>query len=173
MKLILVAFFSLVLGIAVGLYWPDAVVPETAAPEVRLSDGDLMLERKPGTARKVTTIPKGTTREREISVSVSSSVAGCPACEVALTLVREKTGAHRVIASSSTGLILTGLDVPVDVAFVRPRGPWIAGALGGKVLGETAAGLFVGRDVGPLWLGVDVGATESGGFYLGRVGWRF
>lgn len=120
-------------GAAVWITWP-AQAPETPAPEQRQSDGSLLLERKPAATppARPHKIPPRTTLERTVQVTVQpdapAPAAGdpCPPVTVDMSLVREESGARRVIASSPDGRVITGLDIPIEPAPPPPR-LWAAG----------------------------------------------
>lgn len=163
-----------------------APVVETAAPAVTQEDGSEILERKPdANAKPKQAIPKGAKVERIEQVRVQGqglkmpdgSMKTCPAVTVDMTVVREKDGGRRVIASSPDGEIVGGLDIPVETAAAPPEEPkWAAGVSLDPV--RQAAGVWLERDVGPIRVGVDVNQRRSVAAFDGvearvRVGWRF
>ena len=141
-------------GVASGVvlaafaWWWIAGTPvvETPAAEVRQGDGSLVLERRPGKAKPAAQLPKRAKLERQIRIDVQPERADCPVCTVDLSLVRMPDDTRRVVASSPTGEILSGLDVPVVSMEARRR--WLAGALYNGRWGGLVA-----RDVGPFVLG--------------------
>jgi hypothetical protein len=135
--------------LAAFVWWwaAGAPVAETPAAAVRQSDGSLVLERKPDAkARPVAQIPKRAKLERQIRVEVQPARADCPVCVVDLSLVRLPDDTRRVIASSPTGDVIAGLDVPV--APIQAYKKWLAGALYNGRWGG-----LVGRNIGPLMIG--------------------
>lgn len=173
MKQTIIAAAGAALGFALGwyVYAPSQIV-ETKAPEVVQGDGSRVLAREPGgSAPGAGSKPKGTKLERKVQVTVQPDAIGCPTCTVDLSLVREKNGAHRVIASSPDGKVISGLDVPVDPSlFAKPK-IWAAGVSYGT--DETWGG-WIDRDLGPFRVSGEIMQTETGG--LGgrvRFGGRF
>lgn len=188
------------IGIAIGLaggwgLWrPSRPIVETAAPAVRQKDSSLVLARRPDTVIKIVhQIPKGYVPERSIEVAVSPAtqiihdsipVPGEPGrilvkvdtihlapVRIALTLVRDPAGAHRVIASSPDGRVLDSLsvDVPLGPSAAPARTmPWSAGALYGPT--GTGWGAYVGRTLGPLQLLAGGAQGPLGGRAVAFVG---
>jgi hypothetical protein len=146
-------------------------------------------------------IPKGAKEVRRIQVVVqpsrgivvrrdSSKVAGlirsdsnpptamavdscdCPPVQVDLSLVRmpDKTG--RVIASSPSGKILSGIDFPLESLGELPASrPWAAGI---SFDSDLRLGAFIERDLGPFRIGLDASAnTKSGVNSKAWAGIRF
>src|SRR4030067_133190 len=114
-------FWSFILGAFIGAAafaaWqaPTKIV-EAPAAAARQADGSLALERTATNpkAKPVAAIPKGGKAERAIRVDVQPERADCPICSVDLTLVRMPDDTRRVVASSQTGTVLGGLDVPIE-----------------------------------------------------------
>ena len=108
----------LVLGLVAGYYLgfqanKPIAVTETYKPEVRQSDGSLVLERKPDATKKPKQVlPPETTVERIVSVEVQTEKP-VDHVSVDLTLVSEPDGSKRVIASSPDGTVVGGADFPV------------------------------------------------------------
>lgn len=165
-----VVFTVFMLGAFVGAaacaVWnsPQKITEAPAAAE-RQADGSLVLERKPTSpkAKPVHAVPKGSKAERVVRVDVQPERTDCPLCTVDLTLIRMPDDTRRVVASSPTGTILGGLDVPIaPLAIVKDR-PW---AIGGSY--ATAAdswGVWLDRDFGPLRTGIaahKVGTDKDG-----------
>ena len=148
--------WTLILGMFLGAaalsVWqrPDKV-DEAPAVADRQADGSLALERKPGKVRPKQAIPKGGKAERVVSVDVQPDRADCPVCTVDLTLVRMPDETRRVIASSPTGTVLGGLDVPIAPLNVERDHPWAAGISRGT--GEEAWGAWLDRDFDFLRIG--------------------
>lgn len=163
----LFCFFSALVGFALAwyIYAPSHII-EVKAPEIVQADGSRVLERDPaGKAPGASTKPKGVKIERKIRVTVQPEAIGCPACTVDLSLVREKNGAHRVVASSPDGKVVSGIDVPVGpTLFANPQ-VWASGVSYGS---NETWGIWADRDFGPLRISGEVVQTESGGIG-GRV----
>lgn len=90
-----------------------------------------------------------TSAPRDSSIGLQSPT--CPALHVELALIRMPDGSHRVTASSSDGVILGGVDIPVADAAPAPRvRPWVAGPL--VSIDWRDWGAYLARDLGPLQL---------------------
>jgi hypothetical protein len=75
----------------------------------------------------------------------------CPPVAVDLTLLREKDGQTRVVASSPDGTVLAGVHVPFENVALPKQKPWTAGAI---YTADEEWGAFVQRDVGPVAVGL-------------------
>jgi hypothetical protein len=181
-KYLAVLIVGLVSGLSLGwlLYHPRAAKMETPAPEIRQSDGSLVLERKPDAAAKAPAeIPRGAKLERVVKVEIqpkptialggSSAPGGadavpvCPVAELDLALLRNQDNSERVVASTPNGEIISGVDIPVTPMPQVARVPrWTVSALRGYDLMRSkaawGAGLSYAR--GPFVLtGGAVGST--------------
>lgn len=163
---------GLVLGVALGLglnwklYHPKPAPIQTAAPEVRQKDGSLVLKREPAAAPilKATVLPKGAKIERQVEVKVAplptiptagAAIPGPGPLTVDLSVIRLKDNTQRVIASSSDGQIISGVDVPIGPAAPVVKIPkWEAGALYNP--GDRTYGAYIHRSFGPFVLGATV-----------------
>lgn len=149
------------IGAAALAAWqaPTKIV-ETPATAARQSDGSLVVERTATNpkAKPVHAIPKGGKAERAIRVDVQPERADCPACTVYLTLVRMPDETRRVVASSPTGIVMGGLDVPILPIEVDKKRPWAAGISRGT--GEESWGAWLDRDIGPMRLGAEANKTD-------------
>lgn len=183
-----IAVVALAVGCVAGMglgwaLWRPKTVRETPAPAVRQADGSLILERRPETtARPAQQIPRGAIVERVVKVTVQpralaalpaipgSAPAGvvgpvavtpqspCPPVRVDLSLIRFQDFTRRVIASSPDGLVIGGLDVPMEPS--GNPGPQLTRAAGitweRTWDGRTAWGGFFDQDFGPIRTGVEV-----------------
>lgn len=157
-------FWTFIVGAFIGAgaytWWnaPKQAI-ETAAIEQRQGDGSLVLERKPDAKTKpVHTIPKGGKAERVVRVDVQPERADCPVCTVDLTMVRMPDDMLRVVASSPTGTVMGGLDVPVTPLRIQKEHHWAAGVSRGT--GEESWGGWLDRDFGVLRIGVEANKTD-------------
>lgn len=169
-------FAAFMLGAFIGAgalaMWnkPVKVAEQPAAAE-RQADGSLVLERKPDAkAKPAHAIPKGGKAERVVRVDVQPDRADCPICTVDLTLVRMPDDTRRVIASSPTGTVLGGLDVPIVPLVIEKDHPWAAGVSRGT--GDESWGLWLDRDIGPVRIGGEANkiseSTTGGSKYEAR-----
>lgn len=94
----------------------------------------------------------------------------CPPVQVDLSLVRMPDKTRRVVASSPTGTILSGIDVPLEPVSVPRVRPWAAGVL---YTADSKLGAFLDRDLGPFRLGVETYQTPTGWGAAARAGIRF
>ena len=141
-----------------GWLAPKPII-EAPAPAARQADGSLVLERSPDKkAKPAHIIPKGSKTERIVSVDVQPERADCPLCRVDLTLVRMPDGTRRVIASSTTGSVLGGLDSPSAPLFIDKEHPWAAGISHGT--GTESWGIWIDRDLWRLRVGAE--ANKNG-----------
>lgn len=167
---------ALVIGGVFAAWWvrPKTII-ETAAPEQQLPGGGLMLARQLDPAAKPKQpIPRGARVERIAQLTVqpgkSTAEAGkpCPPVTVDMTLIRERDGGRRVLASSPDGQVVGGIDVPVEPIIVpTPAKRWAAG-LSIEPVRQTW-GAWVERDLDlPLVnlaarVGVDLNQTVGAG----------
>lgn len=186
-------------GLALGwhLYRPE-VKAETYAPEKRLRDGALVLEKKPGAKAEADAIapppklPAGKP-ERTVVVTVKPkpkplppaqpALPGqdgfcpvpreqeCPPVRVRLDLVKLADDTRRVVASSPDGEIVGGLDVPLAPIVTARQPLWAAGV---TMTHDRRFGGFIDRDMGPVRLGAEIGqAADAGLEFRVRAGIRF
>jgi hypothetical protein len=90
----------------------------------------------------------------------------CPSSTVRIDLLRAPDGTYRAQASSADGIVLDGVDIPLEDALVSRQRPW---AVGYERTIDGSSGAFIERDVGRL----RVGATVIDGTAAARIGWRF
>ena len=156
--------FGVIIGLLVAACawaWltPKPVI-EAAAPAARQADGSLVLERAPSAKLKPAhVIPKGSKPERTVSVNVQPARADCPICTVDLTLVRMPDGTRRVVASSTSGSVLGGLDSPSAPLFIDKEHHWAVGASHGT--DAESWGLWVDRDISRIRIGGEVNKTGT------------
>ncbi len=162
-------------GMALGwrMNQPMPAKPEARAVAVRQKDRSLILERKPD-AKLVPphVLPQGAKLERQIQVRVRPSAAAkvptygpslpvresppdatpFPPVTVDLSLVRMQDTTQRVIASSPDGIVVGGLDVPVDPPPVSRDFKWTVSALAGYDLTQSRKvyGAMASRTAGPF-----------------------
>jgi len=181
----------LFVGYLVGAY-TSAPAKENIAPAAAQSqvDGSVVLEREPGAsapadaAKPKAALPKGSTLERQISVTVqptrkvhvdASSTAQdvqCPDVKVDLSLVRQGDG-RRVVASSPDGTVVGGIDVPIEAGVIPVDRPWAAGLSceASRDCGKTL-GVWVDRDLARVRVGAELVKREIGGVQARvKVGW--
>lgn len=169
-------FWTFMIGAFIGAgacAWWNAPkqIAETPTAEKRQGDGSLVLERKPDyRAKPAHAVPKGGKTERIFRVDVQPERQDCPTCTVDLTLVRMPDEMLRVVASSQTGTVMGGLDVPTVPLSIEKRHPWAAGISRGT--GEESWGGWLDRDFDFLRVGIEANKTgedHSGGKYEGRI----
>ena len=137
----------------------------TPAPEQRQLDGSLVLERKPNAdAKPAQMLPDtGAKVERVVQVVVQPDPIEIPKAALAVegdtityslppitvdfTLLRQKDGGARVVASSPDGMLLSGIDVPVNVQAIRQY----KNAAGGS-WGPDSYGAWYHRGLGRRWI---------------------
>ena len=171
----------LLVGLLGGWWWarPVASSVELPTPPVQQADGSLVLERvSPATQPQKAShaLPAGSKEERRVSVvvqpprgvvvpaAVKESLTtaeqvemvdscDCPPVQVELSLVRMPDKTHRVVASSPTGTILSGIDVPLEPA-AAPRIPrWTLSAIAVADLDGIRPGALLSRRFGLLVVG--------------------
>ena len=105
----------------------------------------------------------GINRQATERQAVLSSLSGddCPPVTIDLSLVREKGGSRRAIASSPDGAIVSGLDIPVETLSYAPR-VWAAGISIDPV--HQVGGIWVERDISRIRLGAEVGQNKHHDF---------
>lgn len=154
-----------VVGGCVWLKYRTLQITEAPAAAERQADGSLVLERKPTNpkAKPVHAVPKGGKAERVVRVDVQPERADCPICTVDLTLVRMPDDSRRVVASSPTGTVIGGLDVPIAPLVIVKNHPWAVGPSYGT--GTDSWGLWLDRDFGRIRAGIAghrVGTDKDG-----------
>lgn len=183
----------LVMGVVVGLRtWKSTTtIAETPAPEIRQQDGSLVLERRPRTLSevpkvvKLPAIPKNTVVERVVTVDVQPTPSdgvpgGIPTpsspVSVTMTVVREKDGTRRVIASSPNGTVVGGIDIPIAPNDAPRKELRNAAGVSFNPQSKTY-GLWIERDYGRARVGAEVRQERhlsSAGVAVSiRVGIRF
>lgn len=75
---------------------------------------------------------------------------------VDLSLVRMSDETRRVVASSTDGEIIGGLDIPVDIRTQPEPKKWAAGLYTNPV-NPNERGIFIDRDIGRLRIGAELG----------------
>lgn len=183
--LIVVAVLLVVASLSGAWYlWKPKKVPDNKpASAVAQSDGSVVIEKRPDPKHKPEhKIPSGGKVERDVTVTVKPTappVAGkCPDVKVNLSLVRLEDKTKRVVASSPSGAVVGGLDIPVEDAEPLPEPKlW---AVGGVASTRGNYGAFVDRDFGWIRTGVQVNSVKdehtqavSGLEAWGKIGIRF
>ena len=183
----------ILIGLAIGwkFFAPDLPKPEIYAPLSVQDDGSKVLERKhQHDAKPAHKIPDGAKVERIVKIEVRSlpekapsasqegsgltdapSKADCPPVKVDLSLVRLPDESRRVIASSSNGEIVGGVDIPVESARVYKELKWAAGVTVNPL--DSTLGGFLDRDLGPFRLGAEVNQIKDGIDARLKAGMRF
>lgn len=164
------------------LWRPAPPRPETYAPAERQADGSLVLERKPTPDAKQpkNQIPEGGKVERIIQIEVKSALpetpkpgasADCPPVQVDMAVVKMPDESRRVVASSSNGQVIGGVDTPVELIHPVDTLKWAAG-LTANPIGRTY-GIFIDRDIGPFRLGAEFNQIKGGYETRLKAGVRF
>ena len=171
-------------GLAAGyrLYHSESI-SEGYAPQVRQSDGSVVLERAPDAKTDVPAPKLPGKVERTVVVKVKPKPAKkpepvkpgpdgfcpvakeCPALTVRLDLIQQEEG-RRVVASSPDGDIVGGIDIPLEKWIKRNENRWAAGVTYDT---DRKPGAFLDRDLGPFRVGVEADADVV----RARVGIRF
>lgn len=154
--------------------WHKNPVVETYSAEQRQEDGSVMLERKPDAAAKPThAVPKDSKVERVVKLEVKAKEKpDCPPVNVDLSLVRLPDETRRVIASSTNGEVLAGVDIPVESASPVSTPKWAAGLSMSPI--TRGYGVFVDRDLGPFRVGAEVNQSDVYGLdFRIKAGLRF
>lgn len=183
--------FALALTAAWYIWSPKPAPPEIYTPEVKQSDGSVILEKKPDAKVKPTfKVPKGSTVERVVKITVKpkdappivskqDTVIGaetttqntakeaaitCPPTNIEIALVRHKDESRSVIVKSDNGEIVGAVDIPVEAAkpVFKPK-LWAIGAVVNPVK-ETFGG-FIDRDIGWVRVGAQINQIEQGSAY--------
>jgi hypothetical protein len=177
----IVALF-LTLAIFAGAVWwmlridvPPSMT-EWPVDEVRQDDGSLVIERTATTptARPKQHVPAGAKVERIVQVIVQPDAVPAagqprPPVTVDLSLVRESDGGRRVLASSPDGVVVGGLDVPVEpIILPEPEKRWAAGLSYSPI--ANTSGVWIERDVWRVRVGLDVHQAANGIDARVRVG---
>jgi hypothetical protein len=178
------------LGLGLG-YWlgytrfsPKPII-ETNAPEIRQSDGSLVLERN----ISETKIPKKPPimpfrksewlRHTEVTIKPNASLIASNGeikpIVVKLDLIRLSDKTYRVIANAEGGEVIGGIDVPIETTHYPDPPKWAAGG----IILNNGYGAFIQRSVGAFLIGLDVTQTthkavnsKDLGYSL-RIGVRF
>jgi hypothetical protein len=148
-----IMFAALSAGATWWLMRPGAA-PEQPALEQRQADGSLILQRQATTptVRPKQRIPPAAKLERVAQVIVQPDApapeAGqpCPPVTVDLTLIREQDGGRRILASSPDGVVVGGIDVPVEpIVMPAPAKRWAAGLSWSPI--DRTSGIWIERDL--------------------------
>lgn len=170
----------------------SAPVAENTSPAAAQSqaDGSVVLGRTPSdsapeAAKPKAVLPKGSTLERQISVTVkpsktihvapsaTASDVQCPDVKVDLSLVKDGDG-RRVVASSPDGTVVGGIDVPVVEAVTPAEHPWAAGLSCDPAKCKDTVGVWIDRDLARIRVGAEVAKKETGAAEARvRLGWRW
>lgn len=170
-------------------YWLGRPAPviETPAAEVVQDDGSRIVERAPNKdVKPKQKVPKGAKVERVMTVEVQGAglkmadgkYETCPPVTVDLSLVRERDGMKRVLASSPNGEIVKAIDIPVETAAPPPEPNLWAVGLSWSPTHQTP-GVWIERDLIRVRVGVEINQTRQQAFGpVGaearvRVGWVF
>ena len=137
----------------------------TPALEVRQLDRSLVLERRPDETAKPAQMIYDTQAkvERVVQVKIQPDPVEIPKTALAVdgdaityalppvtvdfTLLRQKDGGARVVVSSPDGMVLSGIDVPVNVQAIRQY----KNAAGGS-WGPDSYGAWYHRGLGRRWI---------------------
>lgn len=96
----------------------------------------------------------------EVAQAAPELFKECPPVNVTLALIRDQDQTRRVVASSDDGIILGGVDIPVEnVAPVVPK-LWAVGAVIDPF--KQTYGAFVDRDLGWLRVGAQLNQRDQG-----------
>ena len=131
----------------------ERVVSVTVQPRP-LIDSTYSPAQKPGD--NPATVRPATSSDTAPANSKPASGCSCDPITVDLTLVREKNGMRRVIASSKTADVTGGVDIPVESAEPQRKLKWSVGPLWlsneHQMLPTSMMpdGGFITRDFGPL-----------------------
>jgi len=120
----------------------------------------------------VGTPPSDSQFVRAVKESLTADSCDCQPVTVDLSLVRMPDKTRRVVASSPTGQILSGIDIPIESPTIPRTLLW---AIGGTYSfdGAHRFGGFVDRDIGPFRLGVEAFQSPTGWTAQARAGIRF
>lgn len=173
MKYLWMFIAGVLIGASVcALYNAQNKITETPAIAKRQDDGSLIIERKPDSKTATAhDIPRGWKAERVVRVDVQPARTDCPVCTVDLTLVRTPDQMLRVVASSQSGRVIGGVDVPIAPLNLDKGHPWAAGI---SYSTESKTGIWLDRDIGLMRIGIGVDKYE-GEKYEARInlGFRF
>lgn len=170
---VVAALLSVACGVWIGYQvFAPAVVVETPAPAVDQKDGSVVVERAPDAKAKPKHLtPRGAKVERIVQIEArgaglqmpTGETKPCPPVTLDLSLVREKDGGKRVVASSLDGEILRAIDIPVETA-AAPEEPkrWAAG-LSWSPTNETL-GVWVERDVWRVRAGAEINQVRRAAY---------
>lgn len=195
------AFTCLGMLMGLGLGWklrPVAkpLAPDVAAPAQVLPGGAVLLERAPAPLVAAKGLPKGAAVERRVTVTVvpkplppvptvSPGLPGervvavtnfekpvCPPVEVTLDLVKMSDQHLRVMAYSSDGDVVNGMDIPaqgqppISTVGPMPTDPHWAAALTARTVGGGGGGAQLGAMIqhtrGPFVLLLEAIPTARG-----------
>lgn len=173
---------ALIAGIGVGLFAGLKIgtpkkVWEPPAPAIRQADGSLVLQRViDPQAKPKQVIPKGGTVERVISATIQPYPTLKPHedIKIDLSLVRMPDQTMRVVASSEQGLVVGGVDIPVQPSSKSLQLKHSAGIS----YGFNSYGAWYDRHYDRVTVGAEIRRTWDGFKVKGwdasiRVGLRF
>lgn len=196
--LITVALGAYLFGVKTSAPKPENTAPATAQSQ---ADGSVILARAPSVEAPTPAphqIPKDAVEERRISVTVkprpasaraanpttpgtptalqssplaqAQAQADCAPVTVDLSLIRQN-GGRRVVASSPDGVVVGGMDIPIESALLPASHPWAAGLSVGH---DKSPGVWLERDLGRIRLGAEALRQRDGDLQARlRVGWSW
>jgi hypothetical protein len=129
----------------------------------------------PGPLRPSASDASGTVDNRETAPPLISVPGGnenkppCPPVRVDLSLVRMPDQSRRVVASSPDGVVVGGVDIPVDAAVPQRVLKWAAGPSWNPA--DRTFGAWIERDAGFLRLGADLHQVREPTAAGGRTTW--
>lgn len=128
--LILVAVETVALVVAVSTAMRGrGPVGEPAAPAVVQADGSTVLQRIPGAPASLPALPRGTTLDRAVKVSLEPLPELRGPVQLDVMTVLEPSGARRVVVAAEGGRIVGGADYAPGPQEARPPGPWAFGPM--------------------------------------------
>lgn len=156
------------LGLTTGyrVYGPKPITTgEKAAPAETLSNGSLLIRRDPDA--KIPSLPKVLPEGAKVTRTVRLEFVPLPEIpgprppvEIDLNVLKMPDGTTRILAETTQGKIVGGVDIPREPA--RPTPKWAAGGMYSP--GQKTWGAFLDRDLGPMRVGLEVTQTSLQGF---------
>lgn len=171
---IITGVICLLIGIFIGykLNAPVAM-PETKAPEIRLSDTTTVLERDPGgevlediqiAAKKIGGRVTRTTQVKLKPKPIKNAPEGCECEEIELNVGTVDTGkGTRTVVTTDDAGIVGGVDNPIDPYIYRKDPKWQVGVIV-PIDNPSGVGPTVARKVGPFHVGVAAVQTRQDGW---------
>ena len=172
-KIFISLLAGLLFGFLVGKYVYEYIPPqENFAQAIRQKDGSLILERNPYEKPKKIEMPTGATLIRQQILTIAPNDLGN--IKLDFSLIKMSDESLRVVAKSSNGTIISGVDIPVAFASTSSEYKYTMG----YIYRPNSHAIFIDRVTKRFVTGFEVVREKTQNFdyrisYGVKVGVRF